>query len=69
MKKILKKLTSVTMFLTMVVMTMKNKWKVENMRLAVFASQGVVNGSRIKYSVCNAVDVPIGAPTPFEYVK
>lgn len=51
------------------VMTLKNKWKVENMHLAVFVSKGVVKGSRIEYSVCNAVDVPINAPTPFEYVK
>lgn len=51
------------------VMTLKNKWKVENMHLAVFVSKGVVKGSRIEYSVCNAVDAPIDAPTPFEYVK
>ena len=51
------------------VMNIKNKWKVENMHLAVFASQGVPQGSKIAYTVCNAVDVPIDAPTPFEYVK
>lgn len=51
------------------VMNIKNKWKVENMHLAVFASRGVVQGSRISYSVCNAVDVPIDAPTSFEYLK
>lgn len=51
------------------VMNIKNKWKVENMHLAVFASHGVVQGSRISYSVCNAVDVPIDAPTSFEYLK
>lgn len=51
------------------VMNIKNKWKVENMHLAVFASQGVEQGSRIAYTVCNAVDVPIDAPTSFEYVK
>jgi hypothetical protein len=39
------------------------------MHLAVFASQGVEQGSRIAYTVCNAVDVPIDAPTSFEYVK
>lgn len=51
------------------VMNIKNKWKVENMHLAVFASQGVPQGSKIAYTVCNAVDVPIDAPTSFEYVK
>ena len=51
------------------VMNIKNKWKVENMHLAGFASQGVPQGSKIAYTVCNAVDVPIDAPTSFEYVK
>ena len=51
------------------VMNLKSKWKVENMHLAVFVSQGVQQGSRISYSVCNAVDVPIDSPSPFEYVK
>ena len=53
------------------VMNIKNKWVVENMHMAVFVSRAVPvsvdtpNG----YVVCNAVDVPIDAPTPFEYVK
>ena len=51
------------------VMNLKSKWKVENLHLAVFVSHGVANGSRLEYTVCNAVDVPIGAETRFEYAK
>lgn len=51
------------------VMNLKKNWEVENLHLAVFVSYGEQNGSRMEYTVCNAVDVPIDAPTPFEYVK
>ena len=51
------------------VMKVKPDWKVENLHLAVFASHGVNEGKAIAYTVCNAVDVPIDAPTPFEYAK
>lgn len=51
------------------VMNIKSTWKVENLHLAVFASHGVSDDSRVAYTVCNAVDVPINAPTPFEYAK
>lgn len=51
------------------VMNLKRSWEVENLHLAVFVSYGEQNGSRMEYAVCNAVDVPIDAPTPFEYVK
>lgn len=51
------------------VMNLKRSWEVENLHLAVFVSYGEPKGSRIAYTVCNAVDVPIDAPTPFEYVK
>lgn len=51
------------------VMNLKRSWEVENLHLAVFVSYGEQNGSRMEYTVCNAVDVPIDAPTPFEYVK
>lgn len=51
------------------VMDVKSDWKAENLHLAVFASYGEVMGQTIAYSVCNAVDAPIDAPTPFEYVK
>ncbi len=49
------------------VMNVKKSWKVENLHLAVFASYGEQDGDKLLYSVCNAVDVPIDAPTPFEY--
>ncbi len=49
------------------VMDVKKAWKVENLHLAVFVSYGEKDGDKIAYSVCNAVDVPIDAPTPFEY--
>jgi len=49
------------------VMKVKKDWKPENLHLAVFVSHGVQDGSKIEYTVCNAVDVPIDAPTPFEY--
>ncbi len=49
------------------VMKVKKDWKVENLHLAVFASYGQTEDSKIVYSVCNAVDAPINAPTPFEY--
>lgn len=51
------------------VMNINSKWKVENLHLAVFVSHGVANGSRLEYTVCNAVDVPIGVETRFEYAK
>lgn len=51
------------------VMNVKKDWKVENLHLAVFVSYGEKDGSKIAYTVCNAVDAPIDAPTPFEYVK
>ena len=51
------------------VMNIDKTWKVEKLHLAVFASYGEQNGSKVTYTVCNAVDVPIDAPTPFEYVK
>jgi hypothetical protein len=51
------------------VMNISSSWKVENLHLAVFASHGVAEGSTVAYKVCNAVDVPIDAETPFEYAK
>ena len=45
------------------VMNVKKAWKKENLHLAVVVS--AADGS--KYTVCNAVDVPIDEPTPFEY--
>lgn len=51
------------------VMNLQESWKAENLHLAVFASYGVQDGSRTTYTVCNAVDAPIDAPTPFEYAK
>ena len=45
------------------VMSVKNKWKRENLHLAVIVSSEEKNG----VVVCNAVDVPIDVPTPFEY--
>ena len=51
------------------VMNINKKWKAENLHLAVFASYGEGTGTRLTYSVCNAVDVPITEPTPFEYAK
>lgn len=51
------------------VMNVKDSWVVENLHLAVFASYGVADGSRISYTVCNAVDAPIDGPTSFEYAK
>lgn len=47
----------------------KPMWKVENLHLAAFVSTRVTEGSKVSYSVCNAVDVPITEPTPFEYAK
>lgn len=49
------------------VMKVNSKWKPENLHLAVFASYGEKDGSKITYTVCNVVDAPIDAPTPFEY--
>ena len=49
------------------VMNVKKSWKAENLHLAVFTSYGEKDGSKISYTVCNAVDAPIDAPTPFEY--
>lgn len=51
------------------VMNVKNSWVVDNLHLAVFASYGETSGSRIAYTVCNAVDVPITESTPFEYAE
>ena len=51
------------------VLKVKPDWEVENLHLAVFASHGVYEGKAIAYTVCNAVDVPIDAPTPFKYAK
>lgn len=47
------------------VMNVKNAWKVENLHLAAFVSYGEPATSGC--AVCNAVDVPIDQPTPFEY--
>lgn len=49
------------------VMDVKSKWVVENLHLAAFVSYGTKSGSRISYSVCNAIDCPIDEPTPFDY--
>ena len=51
------------------VMNIKKSWVAENLHLAVFVSYGEKDGSKIAYTVCNAVDAPIDAPTPFEYAK
>lgn len=51
------------------VMNIKPDWNLDKLHLAVFASHGEVDGSRIAYTVCNAVDVPINKETPFEYAK
>ena len=51
------------------VMDLKGSWKTENLHLAVFVSYGVADGSKVMYTVCNAVDAPVDAPTPFEYEK
>ena len=45
------------------VMDVKKSWKVENLHLAMIVSSK--EGSR--YVVCNAIDCPIDAPTPFDY--
>lgn len=47
------------------VMDLKKAWKVEELHLAVIVSKEAKNG----YAVCNAVDVPIDASTPFDYKK
>lgn len=47
------------------VMNVKSSWKQENLHLALIVS--TPSGSR--YEVCNAIDCPIDAPTPFEYQK
>lgn len=49
------------------VMYVKQKFVVENLHLAVFVSLGTPQGNKIAYTVCNVVDCPIDAPTPFEY--
>ena len=49
------------------VIDLKKAWKKENLHLAIFVSNGTKSGDNISYTVCNAVDVPINAPTPFEY--
>lgn len=45
------------------VMDVKKTWKVEDLHLAVIVSKEGKNG----FAVCNAVDAPIDAPTPFDY--
>lgn len=49
------------------VIDLKRDWKKENLHLALFVSYGEKSGDKISYTVCNAVDVPIDAPTPFDY--
>ena len=49
------------------VIDLKKAWKKENLHLAVFVSYGEKSGDKITYTVCNAIDAPIDAPTPFEY--
>ena len=49
------------------VMDLKKSWKVENLHLAVFVSYGEQEGDKINYSVTNALNAPIDAPTPFDY--
>ena len=48
------------------VLDLKPSWKIENMHLALFVSH---DEGKSKYTVCNAVDVPLTEPTPFEYKK
>ena len=50
-------------FVMDVKLTGAKAWKVENLHLAMIVSSK--EGSR--YVVCNAIDCPIDAPTPFEY--
>ena len=50
-------------FVMNVKLTGAKAWKVENLHLAMIVSSK--EGSR--YVVCNAIDCPIDAPTPFEY--
>lgn len=50
-------------FVMKVKLTGSKPWKIENLHLAVIASRGEKDG----YTVCNAIDCPIDAPTPFEY--
>ena len=45
------------------VMNVKRAWKKENLHVAVIVS--VKKGN--KFVVCNAIDCPIDAPTPFDY--
>ena len=45
------------------VMDIKSKWVVDELHLAVVVSK---EGKSV-YTACNAVDVPIDAPTPFQY--
>lgn len=45
------------------VMDLKKAWKTENLHLAIIVS----SKGKTDYSVCNAVDVPVDAPTPFDY--
>ena len=44
-------------------MDIKSKWVVDELHLAVVVSK---EGKSV-YTACNAVDVPIDAPTPFQY--
>ena len=48
------------------VLDLKPSWKIENMHLALVVSH---DEGKSKYTVCNAVDVPLTEPTPFEYKK
>lgn len=45
------------------VLDLKNAWKKENLHLAIIVSSEEKSG----YVVCNVVDCPIDAPTPFDY--
>ena len=45
----------------------KSDWVTEKLHLAVFVSNGQKSGSKISYSVCNAVDCKINKEYSFEY--
>ena len=47
-------------------LTLKAKWKLENMHLVVFVCK---KGSDGAYSINNVIDCPIDTPTPYEYSK
>ena len=50
-------------FVMQVKTTGSKPWKVENLHLALIVSKEEKGG----FAICNAVDVPIDEPTPFEY--